>query len=259
MKIEIVHDLLAKSVFDAASAEDKARAKAEQLVKNRFGFYKSDDRFYLGEGELNFITPFFKELDLNTAEEAFVQKSKNRLQIQKNRLRLRNYVIIALVAIVICLPIGLMGWYNAYNQSRRAQTAQQEKEKTTDSLKIIRTEFNSLRKAAIGEDPTISTITSEEEDPLFPEERTKPVFKTIRFKGRVLDAKKRPIPYAKVELLKAVLETNRAGEFDAYLILPPYHYQQPELPIYVRTKRGGEKTAQFLPQAEQADIVIIVD
>jgi hypothetical protein len=112
---------------------------------------------------------------------------------------------------------------------------------------------------AIGEDPSAPTIASEEEEPIFPKERIKPVFKTIRFKGKVLDAKKRPIPFAKVEILKAELETNRAGEFDAYLILPPYHYQQPELPIYVRTKKGSEKTAQFSPQAESSDIVIIVD
>ena len=41
MKIELAHDFIAKKIYEEASIEDKARARASKLLQDRYQHYLS--------------------------------------------------------------------------------------------------------------------------------------------------------------------------------------------------------------------------
>lgn len=252
MKLEIVHDLLAKSVFDTASADDKARARAETIIKTRFVYYQTDETLLLGEGELNYIQPYLKELLLTNEEEEFVAHSKKVMDRQRNLLRSRNYIIAIMALVMVLMPFGVVGWYNAYTESQKAKEATQEKVKTQDSLQFAQQEVNVLRKAVIGEvaKDELAAVMEQQELSNLNLKELKPIFTPIRILGEVKAPKGKPLSDASVELLGTSIETNRYGAFDVYVFMPPYYMQQDSLALKITSKGYTDFIYKFKPKPE---------
>lgn len=93
MKIELSHDLLAKKIYDKASAEDKMLIKVRNFIRDRFAYFK-ENKVLLSKEDLNYIGPYTKQLTLEQYELIFIDRSKNAL-------RLRRAVVIGIAVAVI--------------------------------------------------------------------------------------------------------------------------------------------------------------
>ena len=252
MKIEIVHDLLAKSAFDSASAEDKARAKAEAIIKMRFLYYQSNSTLLLSEGDLNFVTPFVDDISLSQAELDFIEQSRKMLNRQKNLLRNRNYIIGTMALLMVIMPFAIIGWYNAYTESYRAKEATKEKVKAQDSLQFAQQEVTVLRKAVTGkevvQDELAKVLGQSDIGPKL--EDAKPVFKSVRIWGKVNGLKGRPLANAEISLLGASVNTARDGSFDFFVFMPPFYMQQEKLSMTIQANGYSEFNYDFKPKTE---------
>ncbi len=250
MKIELAHDLLAKCVFDIASIEAKSRSRAENLVRDKYAYFQNNNTLALSEGDLNYVRPLLSQILLLPEEEAFVQHSQKLLQKEKNRLKIRNYAIVALSISVFVLPFAAIGWYNAYTQSKIAQLAQKETVKTQDSLNLALHEVKTLRKVVVGEEPGSDL---NEVMPLNEPIAAKiplPSFSNVHLQGKVLDKEGRALAQTAVEFMGAKVLTHRDGSFDMFLLLPPYYMQKPELSISIHTANGLSQEQKFKPENE---------
>jgi len=86
VKIELSHDILAKNIFDKASAEDKTRLKILNFIKGRYADYEaSKNKVLLKKGDLDYIGPYTsqlaKENRLDEKELGFIKKSKQHTKL----------------------------------------------------------------------------------------------------------------------------------------------------------------------------------
>lgn len=79
MKIEIAHDILAKTVYDKADAEDRMRLMVGNLIRAKSQM-PEDEQVYLNSDELKSIAPFEQQLDLTEKEKTFLTSSRRRAQ-----------------------------------------------------------------------------------------------------------------------------------------------------------------------------------
>ncbi|WMX13713.1 MULTISPECIES: hypothetical protein [unclassified Aureispira] len=82
MKIELSHDLLAKKIYDKASTEDKMLIKIRNFIKNRFAYFK-ENKVLLSREDLDYISPYLKQLTLEQHELIFIDRSKQALVLQR--------------------------------------------------------------------------------------------------------------------------------------------------------------------------------
>jgi hypothetical protein len=82
MKIELAHDLLAKKIYDKASAEDKMLIKIRNFVKDRFAYFK-ENKVLLSKEDLQYIGSNLKQLNLEPHELIFIDRSKQVLLLQR--------------------------------------------------------------------------------------------------------------------------------------------------------------------------------
>jgi len=96
MRIELSHDLLAKKIYDKASAEDKMLIKVRNFIKDRFTYFK-ENKVLLSREDLNYIGPYLSQLTLEQHELIFIDRSKQSLRI---KLALLIGVILSVVLVV---------------------------------------------------------------------------------------------------------------------------------------------------------------
>lgn len=82
MKIELSHDLLAKKIYDKASMEDKMLIKVRNFIKDRFAYFK-ENKVLLSKEDLDYISPYLKQLTLEQHERIFIDRSKNTLWLKR--------------------------------------------------------------------------------------------------------------------------------------------------------------------------------
>lgn len=117
MKIELSHDILAKKVYEEASAEDKLRLKVEHLVRERYQQYQ-ERKVFMGKEDMEYIHAHLRILDLSEEELAFVELNEKKLQSEKNRKRrIALSIIVALFALLMLTSIS---WIRSEN-SKSAQ------------------------------------------------------------------------------------------------------------------------------------------
>ena len=116
MKIELVHDILAKKIYDMASTEDKMLVKVHNFILNRYAYYK-DANVLLDQNALNYIGPYVKLITLEKEELEFLKKSKQA--IKRRRLMVNALIIGTLVVLFLA---GIQAAFNFQELSdQRAQ------------------------------------------------------------------------------------------------------------------------------------------
>lgn len=150
MKIEIRHDSLAKRIFEAASAEDKARAKANRFLHERYEHYRQNTQVLLTQQELNYLSPFLEHLPLPTSLQNFVEKSQQSAQQQQKRSKIRNYVTIALSCSVVFLGWGFWWRSQALYEAQKANQQTIELYRLSQDVRNVRSveDMNVLRDKA---------------------------------------------------------------------------------------------------------------
>jgi WD40 repeat protein len=145
---EIAHDALAKQVKTKQSVEVINILKAEQLIKNQFGF---KDKFHrkIPAEELDFIKPYESNLKLEPNERAFLEESKRDRDRKIKFKRFSQIFIFGLIA------IGLFFFGYLYKQSS-------EKNKFRDDIKpienLIASALSNMDRSSFNEDkdPTLA-------------------------------------------------------------------------------------------------------
>lgn len=87
LKIELSHDILARAVYDKASAEIKMQRKVRDFVKNRYAYYLEQNekglKVLLSQDDINYISPhlaYIKRGGLEDTERKFIQDSKDAIR-----------------------------------------------------------------------------------------------------------------------------------------------------------------------------------
>lgn len=118
MKIELVHDILAKKIYDMASTEDKMLVKVHNFILNRYAYYK-DANVLLDQNALNYIGPYVKLITLEKEELEFLKRSKRA--IKRRRIMVNALMIVTLVVLFLA---GIQAAFNF--QELHEQRAQLE-------------------------------------------------------------------------------------------------------------------------------------
>lgn len=95
--IEVSHDQLAKRIAERRSADSKAVALVQRLVRDRLAGYEQT-RTWLAAEELAKVLPVLPQLGLSPAETDFVEKSRKKLRWRRVRLVGSTAALIAVLA-----------------------------------------------------------------------------------------------------------------------------------------------------------------
>lgn len=209
MKIELAHDFIAKKIYEEASIEDKARARAAKLVHDRYQHYLSSKNFLLTERELTYISPFMERMDLVKAEYYYVRESKKAIKKAKLMRRFKDVALVVLLTGIIFSTWGFWERQRFFHASRHLASAQ-------DSI-------HALLRNQKGENPPYSlsdadeSTTNSETEPLSPTV----FFSTIKLQGKVTNEQNQPIADALIQIMGAQVYTKVDGTYELFLVLPP--------------------------------------
>ncbi|WMX13773.1 hypothetical protein [Aureispira sp. CCB-E] len=209
MKIELAHDFIAKKIYEEASIEDKARARATKMVHERYQHYLSSKNFLLTERELVYINPFIERMDLIEEEQYYIRKSKKAIKKEKLMRRIKDIALVALLSGIVFSSWGYWERQRFFHASKHLASAQ-------DSINVL------LRnqKGARSDIPITSSDknkTHQGGDPLSP----LVFFSTIKLEGKVTNEQNEPINEALVQIMGAQVLTKEDGTYEFYLVLPP--------------------------------------
>ncbi|MCH2045525.1 MAG: hypothetical protein MK212_15515 [Saprospiraceae bacterium] len=86
MKIELSHDILARTIDDKVSAEKKMQRKVGDFIKNRYRYYQ-EQKALLSQDDINYISPHFAyiKFELSDEECQFIQDSKDSIKEKKEQ------------------------------------------------------------------------------------------------------------------------------------------------------------------------------
>ena len=101
MKYELIHDTIARQVFEKASTEARTRRKIEKQIKERHEAYK-DREARLTQDDIDYFTPYLDQVNISEEEAAFIKKGRIALK----KARQRNRMIIAGIVTLLssCYP-----------------------------------------------------------------------------------------------------------------------------------------------------------
>lgn len=140
MKIEIAHDILARSVFQRSSEEERLRLRVQSFVKQRYEYYKWKGALLTIE-DIRYIEPLYELLDLSAKEKAFVEKSEKHLAQKERRQQFRQILYVA-------LPVLATGMFFMGFQFSQAQEYQLQATVVKDSVEILKTEVKLKEQVA---------------------------------------------------------------------------------------------------------------
>lgn len=208
MKIELAHDFIAKKIYEEASIEDKARARAAKLVHDRYQHYLSSKSFLLTERELTYISPFMKRMDLIKAERSYIRESKKAIKRAKIMRRLKDVALVGLLSGIIFSTWGFWERQRFFNASQHLATAKDSINTLLRNQKMNPSDDYSMND---GNEPNLGT------EPLSPTA----FFSTVQLQGKITNEQEEPIAEALIQVMGAQAYTKEDGSYELFLILPP--------------------------------------
>lgn len=118
MKYELIHDTIAKQVFEKASTEAHTRRKVEKFVKDRYEAYQSRGAS-LSQDDIDYLKPHLGKIRLSREEKDFIEKGQKALKTKQLRFRL----IIAAIFLILLSSTALAFWQwkNANTEKKNAE------------------------------------------------------------------------------------------------------------------------------------------
>ncbi len=134
MKIEIAHDLLARKVYERASADDKMRLKVSTFIRSRYADYLERKQLLI-TADLNYIEPYQADL-----ARIFAHEPETLAFIKKSQYRKRFWRIIIIASLAAFIGLGFVvtsvvfyywrsaenGWQAAIVSNNKLQDTVQE-------------------------------------------------------------------------------------------------------------------------------------
>ncbi len=104
MKIEIVHDSLAKKIYQLASNEDKMLIKINTFIQNRHLYYE-ETQTLLSKRDLKYIDPYLSKTTLSPEQTILIRKSRQKAS--SARVAFIAVRVLSLVAIIAGIIWGV--------------------------------------------------------------------------------------------------------------------------------------------------------
>lgn len=92
MRIELIHDILAKKIYDMASPNDKMTAKISQFIQKRYAHY-IETKALLEQKDLDYIVPYLDKITLEKEEEEFIGLSGRSIQRKRYLVNLVTLLV----------------------------------------------------------------------------------------------------------------------------------------------------------------------
>jgi len=238
MKIELTHDLIAKKVRDAVSAQDRARLHAQHIIRVRYELFVTMPQLLLSADEIAFIQPHKASLLLSEDQSAFLARSEKVIATELRWVYLRNFLNVAfLVGAIIAM------W--ALREYRRAERgADQNQElatnlieissdirriKTVEDLYKLQDRIAELRKTKLTDEQVSAWLRTANTDsllstlrePYINSESFAASLRPIVMQGYVIDQKGKGIADAVIDILGMKVNTDKEGKFMLYVLTDP--------------------------------------
>lgn len=259
MKIELRHDALAQKIFEAASLEDKARAKATRMLRERFQHYQGDSAILLNEHELGILLPRLDKIALTDAEKTFIEKSRHANRSQQRRAKIRNAFIAGLCGSVIFLGWGFWWRSQALAEERQAnahlvklyQLSEDVRHvRSAADVENVRTKAENIVQEQLTDNKTKQVlkkagVLQESETHQHPNPQTG--WKTTHLSGLVIAAETgTPLSNARIEVGGAVFFSDENGSFRFPLLVDAH---AKDIKLEMAVSRKG-----YAPRKQQLDI-----
>lgn len=88
MKYELIHDTIARQVFEKASTEARTRRKVERFIRERYEANQLRGA-KLTQDDIDYINPYLAQVNITAEEAAFVEKGRKALLAGRRRRRSR--------------------------------------------------------------------------------------------------------------------------------------------------------------------------
>lgn len=205
MKIELSHDFIAKKIYEEASIEDKARARATKFLHERHTHYLSSKTLLLTKRDLIYIHPYINQMDLSKEELLYINRSQKTIKRGKLMARFKDAAIVALICGIVFSSWGLWERNRFWDVSKDLASAQ-------DSIDVL------LRQGTMDNNTPINDGLYKNKLNVYAE-----FFTTIKLSGTVRTEQDQPIENALVEIMGATAYTKEDGSYQMHLVLPPKH------------------------------------
>jgi hypothetical protein len=238
MKIELTHDLIAKKVRDAVSAQDRARLHAQHIIRVRYELFVTMPQLLLTSDEIAFIQPHKADLLLSEDQMAFLAKSEKVIATELRWTYLRNFLNIAFFLGAIISMWAL----REYRRAERGADQNQElatnlieissdirRIKTVEDLYKLQDRIGELRRTKLTDEQVASWMRTANTDSLLRTLREPHVnsesfaasLRPIVMQGFVVDEKGKGIPNAIIDILGMKVNTEKDGKFILYVLTDP--------------------------------------
>ena len=135
MRYELIHDSIAKQVFEKASTDARARRKIEKDILEAHEAFKSRGA-RLTKEDVDYYEPYLGIINVTPQQHDFILHAKDQMRIKRNYIRV---IIVVVIFVVIALFIWAFGekinGVFQYEEFKKADAAVLK----SDSISIQRT------------------------------------------------------------------------------------------------------------------------
>ena len=131
MRLEIIHDTIAKQVFEKASTEARTRRKIEKHIREAYEAF--DERgAKLTQDDLDYIQPYLAQVDISEEESAFIQNGRKTLLAARRRKRFMVFLIVLILA--VATAVSLWFAFEANEKEAQVQAAYEKLQNATEDI-----------------------------------------------------------------------------------------------------------------------------
>ena len=143
MKVEFMHDTIARAVYDKSSSEAKFRRQATNLFRRAYQRYLQK-QVLLQQEDLDEIRPFRNQIPFSKEEEDFIRLSEQTLW--RKRMWRILWVVLFILGLAIALVVTLFYYQDALKAKQ--ETAEKNEELDSKNKELDRTiiDLNSSNK-----------------------------------------------------------------------------------------------------------------
>ena len=106
MKYEIIHDTIARQIYEKASNEARTRRKVERFIRERHEAHLTRGA-KLTRDDIDYVTPYLSQVNITPEQEAYIEKGRKALQAAKRKIQLLVSVLLVMLAFsVVSLGYG---------------------------------------------------------------------------------------------------------------------------------------------------------
>ena len=163
MDYELIHDIIAKQIFEKASDEARNRRRIEKYIHDRLEAYQQR-RAKLTQDDMEYILPYLSEVNLSKDEQRFIENGIKGLRAARRRKQMIEIII----GLILFIAAAISIWFaiQANQKAEIAKAAQIQADSNAEKARLAlsiseETEFESRNLARIAQQKALQAQRSE--------------------------------------------------------------------------------------------------